>query len=484
MRKPSLRVAALVLALLLAGGTVLTLFVFRPTLKVAARTEIIALWSGRGVDKALGRELGVRIKWMDYGAQEVYQRVLEDLDKPAGKLPDVYLGLGLESRQIGALAAQNALLDIGADPERTPNLLRAMNSDTSRIPEMKLGGRMYSFPALRESLASVYPQKAWINIGWLEKAGLPVPSTPERLHAALLAFKALDGNGNGIADETPLGAAYAGGGQSTLGFLIAPFVTTDYDLSRGNYLNVENGRVYAGVTEPAFKEALAYLRGLYADGLTDKAVFTQSTGALKESAGGGEKYGVILAQDILALLGDERAAGYAPLPPLIYNGHSATLVRRGQVKTGGFLIPARIAPRRQKRALALGDAMLGPEGTRLVCFEGAAAVYSALRGEVPCWEIEPDEITRTWYAPVGEQCIGNALPPLSLPPERTAELSADGVYGKVTDALVSYTRAFVTGEKSLETQWDAYLAALDAAGLQKMISYTQEAYDRRDEEVK
>ena len=478
MRKP-LRIIVPALALLLAGGTAAALLAFRPTLKVAARSEIIALWHEEGVDRALGRELGVRIKWMDYGAQDIYERVLEDLDRPARGLPDVYLGLGLESRQISALAAQNALLDIGAAPERTPNLRRVMNSDASRVPEMKIAGGIYSFPALHEDLSAVYPQKAWINTGWLEKAGLPVPTTPEQLRAALLAFKTLDGNGNGVADETPLGAAYAGAGQSTLGFLIAPFVTTDCDLSHGNYLNVENGRVYAGITDPKFKEALAYLHGLYTDGLMDKTVFTQSTGALKESAGGGEKYGVILAQDLLALLGDERAAGYAPVPPLIYNGRSATLVRRAQVKTGGFLIPARISPARQKRALALGDAMLGPEGTRLVCFDGAAAVYSALQGEVPCWKIETDEITQAWYAPVGDQCIGNALPPLSLPPERTAELSAGETYRKVTDALVSYTRDFVTGEKSLGTEWDAYLAALDAAGLQKIISYTQEAYDQR-----
>jgi len=467
--------------LLLAGGMAAALLA-RPTLKVAARSEIIALWRSEGIDQALRRELGVRIKWVDYGAQDVYERVLEDLSRPAGRLPDVYLGLGLDSRQIGALAAQNALLDIGAALEQTPNLRRVMDSDASRVPEMKIDGGIYSFPALRESLSSVYPQKAWINTRWLEAAGLPMPTTPEQLRAVLLAFKTLDGNGNGVADEVPLGAACAGAGHSAPGFLIAPFMTTDYDLSRGNYLNIESGRVYAGVTEPAFREALGYLNGLYADGLMDKAVFTQSTGALKESAGGGEKYGVILAQDLLALLGDERAAGYAPVPPLAYNGHSSTAVRRAQVKTGGFLIPAHISPARQRRALALGDAMLSPEGTRLVCSGGAAAVYSTLLGEVPCWEIETDEITRAWYAPVGERCIGNALPPLSLPPERAAELSSGDTYRKVTDVLVVFTQAFVTGEKSIEADWDAYLAALDSAGLQKIISYTQEAYDRRGSE--
>jgi len=479
-KKSTLAIAALALAVLFAGGSALALFVFRPPLKVAARSEIIALWREEGVDRALGRSLGLRIKWMDYGTRDVYERVLEDLDKPARDLPDVYLGLGLDSRQLSALAAQDALLDIAADPERTPNLRLIMNSDSSRVPEMKIAGGIYSFPALRESLSSVYPQKAWINTGWLEKTGLPMPSTPGQLRAVLLAFQTLDGNGNGIADETPLGAAYAGAGHSTLGFLIAPFLTTDYDLSHGNYLNVANGKVYAGVTEPAFQEALGFLRGLYADGLMDKTVFSQSINALREDAQGGEKYGVILAQDLLSLLGDERAACYAPVPPLAYNGHSATLVRRAQVKTGGFLVPARVSPARRKRALALGDAMLSPEGTRLVCFGGAAAVYSTLRGEVPCWAIEPDEITQAWYAPVGERCVGNALPPLSLPPERTAELSSGDTYRGVADALASYSRAFVTGEKSLEADWDAYLAALEAAGLQKIIDYTQEAYDLRD----
>jgi ABC-type glycerol-3-phosphate transport system substrate-binding protein len=239
--------------------------------------------------------------------------------------------------------------------------------------------------------------------------------------------------------------------------------------------------VYTGVTAPEFREALAWLHTLYAEGLMDKTVFTQGTDALKVGAdnGAGEKYGVILAQNLAALLGEERAAGYAPLPPLTHNGHSATLVRRAAVKTGGFLIPARTSPARQKRALALGDTMLGPSGTRLVNCEGSKAVYSALRGEVPCWEAVSDEITETWYAPVGERCIGNALPALTLEPQRAAELSRGGIYRKVIDAMTSYTQAFVMGEKALDAQWDAYLAALDAAGLQKMIRYTQEAYDSR-----
>ena len=484
-KKKSAAILAAVLALLLAGGAA-ALLTHRPALKIAARSEVMELWRAQGVDRALGRELGVKIQWMDYGgsAEEAYRRVQEDLAKPARKLPDVYLGLGLESRQIGALIAQNALLEI--DPAQTPNLLRLISGDSSRAAEMKIAGGIYSFPALRENLDSVYPQKAWINAKWLAAAGLSMPATPEQLLAVLRRFKALDANGNGIADEVPLGAAYIGGGHSTLGFLIQPFIATDYDLSQSNYLNIHDGKVYTGATSPEFKEALAWLHTLYAEGLMDKTVFTQGTGALKTGAGNGgeiggtgEKYGVVLAQNLAALLGAERAANYAPLPPLTHGGHSAALVRRAAVKTGGFLIPSRISPVRQKRALALGDAMLGPSGTRLIICEGSRAVYSALRGEVPCWEATSDEVTETWYAPVGERCIAGALPALTLAPERAAELSREGVYGKVIGVLTDYTQGFVTGEKSLDTQWGEYLAALDAAGLQKMIAYTQEAYDNR-----
>ena len=476
--KPLFKILALSLAVLLAGGTAALLY--RPALKVAARSELIALWRAQGADRALGREARVKIQWVDYGTGDIYQRVLEDLEKPAGELPDVYLGLGLEARQITALAAKNALVDIGAAGEQTPQLRQIMRNDTSRIPEMKIEGRIYSFPSLYEDLASIYPQKAWINTRWLEAAGLSQPTTPEQLRDVLKAFKTLDSNGNRIADEVPLGAAYGGTGHSsTLGYLIAPFLTTDYDLSESNYLNVEKGKVYAGVTDPKFKEALAYLRSLYAGGLMDKAVFTQKTDVLQA---GGEKYGVILAQDITALLGETRAADYAPLPPLTRGGHSATLVRRAQVKTGGFLIPAAISPARQKRALALGDAMLSPKGTAIVCFEGAGAAYGALRGGIPCWECTGDEITRTLYAPVGELCIGSTLPPLALSARNAAALSSGNTYRKVIDLLTGYTQAFVTGKKSLDKEWDAYLAALDKAGLRTIVSYTQEAYDQRSRE--
>jgi ABC-type glycerol-3-phosphate transport system substrate-binding protein len=333
---------------------------------------------------------------------------------------------------------------------------------------------VYSFPALRENMAAVYPQKAWINADWLAKAGLSMPTTTEQLTAALRTFKTLDANGNGIIDEVPLGAAYADAGQSTLGFLIQPFVATDFDLSDGNYLNIADGNVHTGATAEGFRDALGYLHMLYGEGLMDKTVFTQGADALRAGC-----YGVIFSQNITALLGAESAAVYAPLPPLAHNGRRSTLVRRAPIKTGGFLIPARISPARRKRALAMGDFLLGPEGTRLVLCEGSAAVYSALRGEVPFWETVSDEATETWYAPVGDLCIGNALPVLALAPERAAELSKANTFRRVIDTMTGYARAFVTGEKSLETHWGAYLAALEKAGLRKVIEYTQEAYDNR-----
>ena len=70
-------------------------------------------------------------------------------------------------------------------------------------------GHIYSFPwieelgAGKESIHSVndFP---WINVEWLNKLGLKMPTTTEELKQVLIAFKTKDPNGNGKADEIPM----------------------------------------------------------------------------------------------------------------------------------------------------------------------------------------------------------------------------------------------------------------------------------------
>ncbi|AET59366.1 sugar ABC transporter periplasmic protein [Paenibacillus terrae HPL-003] len=50
----------------------------------------------------------------------------------------------------------------------------------------------------------------WINVEWLNKLGLSMPTTTKELKQVLIAFKTKDPNGNGQADEIFAGAEQSG----------------------------------------------------------------------------------------------------------------------------------------------------------------------------------------------------------------------------------------------------------------------------------
>ncbi|MDR1927209.1 MAG: hypothetical protein LBQ33_01050 [Oscillospiraceae bacterium] len=533
--------AILLVACIAVGTGLFFLFTRRGVLKVAARSDLIKHWEEQGITKHFEDTLELRIQWIDYGGAEVYLKLQEDLGKDARQLPDAYLGLGLESDQLAALLAQDAFLELSDSfvKEYAPNLQQIIDADVSRKAEMLLNGKLYSLPSLNAQYAEEYPQKAWINHEWLVRTRQEMPDTPQELLEVLRKFKEADPNGNGLPDEVPLGAAYgASAAGATFGYLIHAFVTTDYDLTPTNYLNLsDEGKVYAGVTMPGYKDALAYLHSLYAEGLVDQAVFSQGSEVFLNASKAQEKYGVILAKDVNALFNDpDRASGYVPLAPLKNGDQCAALVKRTPIKTGGFLIPGRIDSERQILALRFGDAMLSAEGTLTVCYgeenvgwfraddsstamggeratwrlgedaQDGTAFYSALSGEVPYWlssqrQMERqavlsgsskvslqtkenwqgylNQVTKDYYEPVGRANIKNALPALVPEGEAAQALTAGGknVYADVIDFLTQRSQDFVTGKAELSAQWDAFVAELNQKGLAQIVAAVQAAKD-------
>lgn len=523
-----IKLTAIVLAAAIAlGAGIFLLATRRETLKIASRTEIIKLWDEQGITRWLADQLHVKVKWIDYGAEAeaIYQRVSQDLGLEPKDLPDIYLGLGLSADRLELLDRQNAFLNFEHMLEgNAPNLQKLINADTDRAAEFRLGGKLISLPAYHEQIGENYPQKAWVNQSWLLEAKMSLPTTPEEFLALLRAFQELNGG------AAPLGVAYNNpANMSTLGFLVHAFVSTDYDLGSSNYLNLEGDEIVAGVTQEGYKEALKYLNTIYAEGLVDATLFNQGAEIFMGNARGDERYGVIFAKDLNALFNDaERAADYVPLAPLNNNGQRSTLVRRSEIKLGGFMIPARIDAEKQQLALRFGDAMLDRDGTLTVLYgtrevgwfdaehsalamggeqatwkraEGSfdgSSYYSSFTGELPYWMNAQLQMSRqapqigtslqtaeNWqgylnrvtmdsYEPIGRGNIKNILPELVPSEEEAAGLQWNSVITYLTEA----SRDFVTGKADIDSGWEGYVNALDEKGLAEIISVMQGVYNR------
>ncbi|MCL2532296.1 MAG: hypothetical protein FWE40_09135 [Oscillospiraceae bacterium] len=523
-----IKVIAIVLVIALAAGTGLFLLLRRtPTMVIASRSEIIETWDNQGITRWMENHLGVRIQWVDY-SEDTAARLQLDLTRDADDLPDVYLGLGLSGHELDMLIQQQAFLPFEYMLNHTPNLQSIINRDVDRLPQFRLNGSMVSFPAISDHFSESFPQKAWVNRDWQQQAGLDMPNNPQDFLNMLRTFSQQN-------DGAPsLGVAYGGSGanQTTLGFLVQSFVTTDFDLSgTGNFLNVRDGQVYAGFTQPEFRQALQMLNTIYSEGLVDSTLFTQGSEVFFTGGRGDERYGVIFANDLYALFRDaDRAAAWDPLPPLNNNGHRSTLVRSNEVQLGGLMIPARIGNERHVRALQFGDALLSTEGTLTVLFgtegngwsaananalsmgSGQAATwqlaeggfngldfYGQFPGMVPFWmdaRLQMDRqapqqgtslatsanwqgylnvVTRENYEQTGLNSAAFSLPQAVL---ETADFSGLNVQG-VSQYLTQASREFMTGARSIEGGWSDFIAELNSLGLPAIIAAAQAAYDAR-----
>lgn len=139
-----------------------------------------------------------------------------------------------------------------------------------------LDGNIYGIPSL-DAGGIGHGQcgiKLWMNMDWLKKLNMKVPTTTEEFQNVLMAFKTKDPNGNGKQDEIPLtGAINTWSGDPYI-FLLNAF---DYfDIDNDKLLKLQNGKISFSANTEGFKEGLKYIAGLYKDGLIDPAAFTQN----------------------------------------------------------------------------------------------------------------------------------------------------------------------------------------------------------------
>jgi ABC-type sugar transport system, periplasmic component len=521
---------SLALCLLLPG---LSGCSFGNTVKVASRTDVIAYFNDSGLTSYFEKASGTKIKWLDYGTENVAERVASDAGKLADELPDAYLGLGLQRSEIQNLAAE-WFLPLDDQLGSAPRLKAILSDYGDRDSDFRINGKIYSYPTMLEDYSGSLPQKAWINSKWLEKIDRSVPTTTDQLLEVLNLFKEMDPNGNNQADEIPLGVTYQGTGYNTLGFIITAFAQTEFDLSPNReFLNVRDGKVYTDVTSDGYKDALKYLNKLYSANLISADFLNQNSSVLFEGTIDSEIYGVIAAPDINGIFNDaERSKNYAPLGILKSGRDIApyTLSAPSVIQSSGFIVAKN--SKNVGNALKLGDALVSRDGTltllygkegkgwnkadsRVAAMGGTKTEWKALDGAVPMvpsletilpywfdastalaqqsfeeesvtdlrtpksWQGFVNKTTKEKYLEAGKNSIASKIPSTAiLTPDLEYQLSREGVSRQaISELVLSYSIDFVTGAKDIDAAWATYKSELDSKGLDKLIAQYQKVVD-------
>ncbi len=430
----------------------------------------------------------------------------------------------LKYGQQGVLLPLNDLI-----AEHAPNITAALeNYPDFRAMTIAPDGNIYGLPQLIQCYHCSYGNKMWLNTKWLKALNLETPTTMEEFAAVLLAFKTQDPNGNGQADEVPLSGAIMEYGTRPIPFLMNGFIYND----DRTFLLLNDGKVDLAANKPEWKEGLAYIKGLYDQGLIDPGTFTNNGDAYTALGNNADAQLLGVGAGMHPAIfvnsfGDSKpyAYDYDPLPPLQGPHASFATYIPNMVPGATFVLTNKASEAAQIAAIKMVDYMFTFEGHMAGIFgeegldwrkpeAGEVANNNSVEPlyfDIPLGPGETDP-NRFWGA--GAQYFDDVAirdAQVQSPDiysdagyEHRLQLATDLYHGKespnlfpfwaiwpdpavsdeeamlkqnITDYVNQNALAFVTGSSNLETDWDGYVAGLEQLNLARYLEIIQAAYD-------
>jgi putative aldouronate transport system substrate-binding protein len=473
-------------------------------------------WETNWMTRQIERNGNFDLSFELYAAGEMTQKVELQVMAGGTDLPDILwygpgLGRAAKYGQAGMIVPVNQYYENTAHyyniakEEFNIDLLKYVTS-----PDGNIWGMFNILGAVNNEYSA-----NWLMIyePWLTKLGLRMPDTTEDLVNVLRAFRDRDPNGNGQRDEIPLLAYKDTVTSNMLNALMNPFI-----YSGSNFWTWENGRIDVAFNKPGWREGLRYVKRLIDEGLISPLSFTQDhaqmTALITADPPAVGAFARISASNLP--MTDPKRQEYVIQQPL--TGPAGKQAAWYPTLPGISMLITKNC-RNPEAAFALGDYMYSEEmsvGTRWG--EKGVDWVDPAPGEISCFDsigfpatlkaISPWGVLQNqWYAQTGPfmtpEKWANGLVPTpadhTVPLGRTIEpvikaAQPNPIVGLVYDdqeqevmdefhsTILDYVKEsyarFVTGDLSIDRDWDSYVAEFNRMGLRDVIRVTQSAWDR------
>lgn len=246
----------------------------KPIVRIAVRRNAIDVhMKDMQYTKDLEAACGCSIEWSEiadtaWGNQKAAKMA-------AGDFSDISLAL-YDPTDVSRYPSQ--FLDFAPHLDAMPNVEKFFKDQPTAKRMAMDGDHIYILPSDRGKGYRVSATHMMINKTWLDKLGLPMPTTWDELEKTLQAFKTRDPNGNGKADEIPMNIRGLGFG------LWSPFVLLNSTGVATNFMGasastqgyyVKDGKVASYMTSDNLKAVIVYLHKLMEQGLIPKDTLTR-----------------------------------------------------------------------------------------------------------------------------------------------------------------------------------------------------------------
>jgi len=482
------------------------------TLKMAAgQPKNTSDFSEIDTFKELEERTNISIEW-DLIPQESYAD-RKSLILASGDLPDVFFGTaagGILDEEAVTYGSQGVFLPMEQYVEDyAPNIKDVFGKlpDAKRVATA-LDGHIYTLPFIQQVNANTVFTRMFINKTWLDQLKLPIPTTTDELLVALKAFRDNDPNGNKKNDEIPFSFLYKNHNMGHYG-LMSSFGCPDTK----DHVSVKDKKVYMTAITAEYKEAVKYMNQLYQEKLIDPEAFTHDSSQYKAKGNQADAlYGFYFDWGGTSVVGVDRFnKDYVALAPLKGpTGVQSWLVREPTIWGGYFAITsANKYPEatmrwanelyEEKTSMQL---QYGPIGLTLEeTADGKVKMLDAPAGMTYTdfrYQKAPAITASAILADVFEKKMivnenmnkENALYQVYAPylmkefyPTSSVKFTKDQstrMSALKTDIItyIDSTQAkWITGDGSIDKEWDTYLSELNKMGIEEMTKLYQDAYD-------
>lgn len=420
----------------------------------------------------------------------------------SGEVPDIFFGGGLSNSDIAKYGSNGVFVPIEDLIEAyAPNVKKLFEEN----PEFKkqataADGHIYTLPYIDGFKPEDAVNHLFINKKWLDKLGLPVPTTTDEFAKVLKEFKEKDPNGNGQADEIPLS------------FRAKNAYNGDFSLS-GSFgvidglegIMVKDDKIVFSPAEEGYKEYIKWANSLYTEGLMDAEVFTQEQGQYV-AKGKADTLGAFLQYNSVAMTNPENIEDWIALDPL--KGPGGEQLWGNSVKDNrGAKFAMTSANKNPEATIRWVDQFFSQEDDKAIEVHiGELGVISEKNGEVfsivnndnnAKWENcpgpyapgivstdvyenrleqSPAAIKKVGFYEAYKPYLGEQLPILSFTNEeldQTAIIKTD-----IKNYVDEMKAKWVTGQADVEADWAGYVDQLNKMGLADYVKIYSDAYDR------
>lgn len=419
----------------------------------------------------------------------------------SGDLPDILTKTNPSSEMIES----GLLLPISKYADQMPNYtayLEKYGVDKNMDMYRQADGEYYFLPI--KALTEPQQEQQWlVRYDVFQANDIPIPTTLDELAQALRTLKELYPDSVGITNRFGTGNLLRSLGP-------AFGISAGWNLGQGVGFNKADETWYFTPTSQGYKDMLIYLNGLYNDGTLDPEWATLDTAVYEQYIVQGKTFVMV---DWTQNKVRYNAAGVAnnpdyyvgPVYPLTgYEGNYAL----GEVNmfTQYWALSAAVADKPYfDKVLAFIDWCYTDEAEMLLTFGIEGETYQ-LNDSGHYEFIDPNNVDYSAQYGLVNNCLDmrqhkDVILSTLLPDEAAlfSQIAADGcirlpnptcplsdtdveemslISNNVLDYVNQSLLKFITGDLSLETEWDAYVAQCESLGSTRMVEIYQNAWTR------